>query len=493
MNETTAVTEISFRDFVFRDKLNQRYFYFAIIGSVIQFVVFKQLYPSADYFQDSYSFLENARKLDGFAIWPIGYSRFLYGVHLITHSDTAVVGLQYLLQTGAVLLLFFTVRYWHPFGASASTPLFIVLFFTPLSLYISNYIASDSLFVTLSLLWFTQLLWIIHRPRTWYIWTHALVLFLAFTVRYQAMYYPLISLAAFVISRYPLKIKLIGVALPAIFVASFVIWTRAQAYALTGVPLFTVQSGWNLASNAMYMYPYIDVDSSKIPAEARTVGRMTRIYFDTVPAHLKEISPRVVRGFYLATGPLKDYSMLYHKAHPESTMLDDWTAAAPTLATFGKHLILQHPVAYTQYFILPNTLQYFIPPEEYLDLFNQGRTRVDPAAKEWFDLETADVKPASWALQGYLFSGYARLFLIVCLAFPAGFIWFIRQGKTKTDPVTLRSMTLVSVLWLTVLGFSVLAGPITLRYLIFPLLVFILFSTLLLLLWMQSEDTTPAS
>src|SRR4051812_14758465 len=98
----------------------RKYLYIALGGIVGQLILFKLLYPFADYFSDSYSFIEIAITRDGFNIWPIGYSWFLYLFHFITHSDTAVVVFQYVFLQLAILTFYFTILYWYPLSPGAA-------------------------------------------------------------------------------------------------------------------------------------------------------------------------------------------------------------------------------------------------------------------------------------------------------------------------------------------------------------------------------------
>ena len=78
----------SFRSFVFREKKNRRYLLIALVGMIVQFIVFKILYPFPDFISDSYSYIAtNVYHMD-VNLWPIGYSKFLLWLHMISNSDT---------------------------------------------------------------------------------------------------------------------------------------------------------------------------------------------------------------------------------------------------------------------------------------------------------------------------------------------------------------------------------------------------------------------
>jgi len=57
-------------------------------------------------------------------------------------------------------------------------------------IYFSNYIGSDNLFMSLSLCWFSQLIWILQRSARWQVVSQAVTYFVLFTICYNAMIYP---------------------------------------------------------------------------------------------------------------------------------------------------------------------------------------------------------------------------------------------------------------------------------------------------------------
>jgi hypothetical protein len=467
----------------------RRYLYIALGGITLQLILFKLLYPFADYFSDSYSFIENAITHDGFNIWPVGYSWFLYAFHQFTHSDTAVVVFQYILLEVAILVFFFTVLYWYPLSPIATGILFVVLLFNPLSLYVSNYISSDALFSALSILWFTQLLWMMHRPQTWQLIPHGLLLVVAFTVRYQAMYYPLVTLAVLLFSGHTRNAKIAGLLAPLIPILIFVQYTRDEAYRLTGVHQFSVLSDWHWANNALYMYPHIQVDSNRVPHEVRPFHRMTAMYFDTIPDEWRDFTP-LMGGIYFRHpyGPLKQYLSRYKEEHPEAADIEGWGQVAPTFGIYGKHLIKEHPVAYARYYLLPNTLNYFRPPLEKLVTYNLDMNEVFPIAASWFDYRSTQIRVASKGLSGIALLFVPMFFMLLNLAFIAGFIWFTVKGYRKHAPVIWVGLLLAFVLWLLTAGFNILAAPVALRYLVFPFVVFAGFVAVLADLWIQESE-----
>lgn len=488
-----TVPQMTFANFIFRDSLNKKYLWIATGGMVVQLVIFKLLYPFADYFFDSYSYIQAAFDGVGFNFWPVGYSKYLYIFHLLTHSDTALVVFQYFFSGSALLLFFFTLLYWFKPSRIIANILFVFLFFNPLFLYLSNYIISDSLFMSLSVLWLTQLIWIILRPKPWHLLTHALLITMAFTIRYYAMYYPLITVVAFLLSSYTWRMKIAGIVLPVALIATFIFYTREKAREMTGIPQFSLASGWQWANNALYMYPYIQVDSTQLPAQTMALHRVVKNYFAAMPEQMKAITPRS-QVFYIwdQEAPLRHYlreystqNNLYYSIRVAVPgyyrTIVPWGRVSPVFNMYGTHLAKQHPLAYTRYYLLPNVVNYFVPPLEGLKEYNQGMDELhDPVVREWFDYKSMRIYAASKTFQGGLLFFFIPFFGVLNICLMVISIWFFVVKGYKTITQDFRYvLLLVSTLFIIHMGFSILASPIVFRYQIFPMVIYFAFCLLL--------------
>ncbi|MBT1690665.1 hypothetical protein [Dawidia soli] len=470
-----------------------------MIACVVQFVIFKILYPFADYFSDSYSFIKTAGRKENFNIWPVGYSKFLAAVHAVTASDFVVVAIQYIVMIVCLGMFFFTILHFYNPSKTTIRILFFFFFFNPAVFYLCNYISADPLFTALSLLWFTQLLWILHRPRKWYIWSHAILLFVLFTLRYNALYYPFISLIAFVFSALPLRHKMIGLLLPATLIVLFVGYTRREAYKMTGTYQFSVLSGWHWGNNALYMYPYISVDSRKIPAECTRLHQITAAYFRAMPEEYKNVTP-LYGGFYMRypQGPLKQYLTQYLKQKQEDEEdVKAWGRVAPVMSTYGTHLIQEHPVAYARYYLLPNTWNYFLPPLEKMAAYNLARKTFPPRVQRWFQYKSDAARVVSFKAQGRILAFFPLLFMLANLTFIAGMIWYVwtatykREGQRETS----RALALTTVFFLASMAFSVIAAPVAFRYVVFNMFILAAFSLIIsdLIPWEEGEKSAAQS
>jgi len=445
------------------------------IATILQFIIFKLLYPFADFFSDSYSYIYGAYANLDINIWPIGYSWFLRYFHFITHSDTAVVAFQYFFLILSSLIFFFTIRYFYRPARNSSNILYVFLFFNPLFLYISNYINSDPLFASLSLLWITQLLWIIHRPMIYQILTHGILLYLCFIVRNNAMIYPFISALAFLLSNHRRFVKVLGIAFGSLLVILFVNHQRNAAYKLIGQKEFSLFTGWQLANNALYARPYITIDSKALPDNnTRELDRIANDFYNRVHPQFNTYLSAYVANFFIREreAPLKVYFKQHFNPTSENEILRDWAKASVPFGEYGKYILYNYPRAYFKHFMLLNTKHYFLPPLEKLEVYNLGQDEVWKPAMEWFDYKSTKVESYSRTLQGTLLAPFPLFFLFVNVCVMGIMTLFLlRKHYRETTGAYTKSILVMFLLFLGNMAFTIFTTMNVLRYQFFPMVI----------------------
>ena len=480
-----AVALPAFSSYLFKDRSNRWYAWIAAIGIVLQFCVFKHFYPYAGFISgDSYVYLETAYWNFDVNTYPIGYSRFLRAFSVFTTSDMALVAFQYLLIQVSALYCLFTIFYFYKPGKWAKAILFAAILFNPVFLYLSNYVLSDALFLSLSLVWFAQLLWIIHRPTARRIVLHALVLFLAFTVRYNAMYYPLVSALAFALSRQKVWIKLAGTGAGILAIALFMLHTSNVYYSLTGIREFSPFSGWQMANNAMYAYRYVNhKDTVDMPARFRSLDRAVRTYFDTtrdVKKHPEEMLEASTVYMWDPASPLQKYMNDQFRKDSMAWDVKRWATVAPLYADYGSYLIRKYPMTFAAHYLWPNARKYYAPPVEFLETYNMGIDSIDQIARIWFRYNSDKIKSAFHDLKEKSLGFYPVLAGALNVVFLVALLGFIFLDGIRRYPLYRDILLLAAGLWLINFGFSVFASPIALRFQLFPMLVCLSLSVLLI-------------
>lgn len=486
---TIPANNMAFKDFLFKDKKNRTILWLAAIAIVVQFSIFKYLYPYASFIHgDSFAYLRAAEDNLYINTYLIGYSKFLRLFSVFLKSDIALTAFQYLFIETSVLYLLFTIFYFYQPSKLVQFILLLFMVLNPLFLHLANLVSSDGFFLALSMIWFTQLLWIIHKPSNTVLITHAIILFCCFMVRYNAMIYPFISVAAFWLSKISTKSKLISMVTPASLCVLFILFTSYQYKKLTGYWQYSPFSGWQLANNAMYAYRYVDsTDREDVPNKFHAIDNMIREYFDTTRDTNKFVVEKVQAStFYMWSRglPLRKYRNELFKKDTSAPELKTWASMGPFYKAYGLHIICTYPWHFIKYFIWPNAKKYYAPPVEFLSSYNSGKDSVAPIAKEWFDYESRKLNTRLDSNKVKVLDFYPILSGIINIIMFSSLICYIslkgwQHGKLFNNGILVAGFT-----WLMNAGFTIVASSVALRFQSFPILLTTTFS-LLLVDWMS--------
>lgn len=478
-----------FKYFLFHFKQNRFYLLAALTVTIIQFSIFKYIYPFPSFIAgDSYNYLNAAYKNYSINIYPIGYSGFLRLVSVFTTSHLFLTALQYLLLQTSATLFTFTLLYFYKPARWIKGLMVTFAICNPVMLFLANTILSDALFITLSLVWFTLLIWMLHRPSFRLAAGLCVILWLAFCVRYNALCYPFLSAIVIFLSPQTWKAKLLGALITFSLITVFYLYNISEYRRVTRTKIFCPFIGWQFANNALYAYRYIDsADRKKVPAKLQGLDNMVRNYFDTsrnVKTHPMEGLEASTAYMWTRSAPLQQY-MVHH--YPFDTTIADldvrqlksWAKAAPILGEYGSWLIRHYPLSFARHYLWINLHKYFTPPTEYLSLYNKGLPYIEPIEQSWFDLKSNKVNTRSRDIH----AGSLDFYPIFCAMINALFLYLLCTYfllKKKKRATLSGLLILTATFWLTNFAFSVFASPISLRFQVFPL--FISFNTLLLIM-----------
>lgn len=383
-----------------------------------------------------------------------------------------LVTFQFITLEISALYFFFTLLYWFRPSWPVRVVMFPILFCNPLFLYISNYVTSDALFFGLTMVWFTELIWIVLSPGRGRIWLQTVCVFAAFTFRYNAMYYPLITALAYLLSHQRIRVKWVGTLAIVPLLFGFWLYSRNAGQELTGRPLSSILGGWQLANNALYIRGEISVDSSELPTPAcRELDSISVHFFRKMGRGFKPALDENPGNYFIQDwrAPLKIYAVKHYKDHSVRT----WAMASPVFAQYGVSVIQAHPWAYIDHFVLMNTRHYFLPSLEKLMIYNLGLDTVAQPAQVWFNYKSKNIKVVSKSLQEDLLGIFPYLFTVVNFFFLGSLIWHLFSGGYKRGPTSLnKGLLLTSFFWLCNFGFSVFANIVVLRYQFFPMILF---------------------
>lgn len=471
-------------------KDRHRYVYIAGMTMLIQFLILKYFYPFPNFMQDSYNYLRSAYTNADANMWPVGYAKLIRFAGFFSHSDTLLVFTQYFFYHCSALYFFFTILDLTNASGWAKTAIFVFLFLNPAILYLSNYITSDVYFIGISLIWIAQLFRLIYKPGAWLLLTHVLVLLLAFTVRYHALIYPVVSITVIVFCAVPLRTKLASIVVILALISGFIFYTTAQTEKVMGTRQFSAFSGWQMASNAVYAYAHMPARPAlAVPSEFAEVHKKVTLYLDSMQHIPMDFRPdKPLMAFYLwdPNSPLQPVANAVHIAD-NKLHLEKMAAVSPLYNEYGKYLISQYPLSYIRYYILPNMLQYVNPEAENLTVYNDGADTIWPVAQTWFGYKTNKVHTRSDTREMQLFQYYPAFMVFIIILFTGVWIaYLIIGGRKYTAPQFRNAFRITTFYWIVHFGFSVLASPVVLRYQLFNMILGVTFSVLLVDMYLRS-------
>ena len=446
-----------------------------LLSSTVLFIVFKYCYPSANFMPDSYPYMEAAALNADVNMWPVGYSKFLRLVSVFSHSDLVLVTIQFLYLKIATFAFLLTIIHLVQPRRLIKNLLLVIAAVEPLSLYLANYISADALFTATSLCWFSTLLWLHFRPRVYLLPLHAFFLLGCFVLRYNAIFYPVISVVTLWFSRSSLRFRLSGFVLILVPITYSYLFTVSETRQQTDVSTYSPFAGWQLANNALTMYEHIpDERRAPAPPALATFDSFVLRHLDTLDRVRKTEGDSLAGIFYLwnAHGPLVAYMNQRFKDDTTSSLYKKWAKMSVLYGQYGRFLVRRYPLSYVQFYLLPNAIRYVLPAPEFLLTYNLGADSVKPIGRSWFQLYPGKVshrfdpflqrKAVRWYTLGSLLINLSELLLVLSLV----------MFRTTPLPKTLRSMAmLTAVFWLLNALFSIAASPVVLRYQYFPLLI----------------------
>lgn len=459
----------------------RRVFLLTIGLLILEWTLFKLAYPYPDFILDSYYYIGAARDNLDINIWPIGYSKFLEVFHYITDSDTALVSFQFFFLELAALYFYTTINATFQLGASSIKIIYLFLFCNPLFFYLSNSVLSDPIFAALSILWFTELLNLIQKPQSfWSLCPQALFVGIAFTFRYNAMYYPAITGVALILSHYRPFEKLAGTLLVLLLIIPFLVYSKNAGKKLTGEPIYSFLAGWQLANNALYMRNQIEVDTTKFPSSSSMkIDSLSRAFFRRAGPHFKSYLNNYAGNYFIqeGRGPLKTFMWITNKDYSLKT----WGQVNIPYSEYGRFLIKSHPIGYIRYFLIPNSKSYFFPPLADIAYYNYASDSVAQIAKEWFSYPSRRITVFSKTIQGYILKIFPIFFLALNAFFPIGYLLFLRQYHIRKKSSNFSKPFILASTFLIINAvFSITANGACLRYEFTPMIIFLSFSCMLL-------------
>jgi hypothetical protein len=473
-------------------KKNRSLILAVLVGYVSQFLIFKFLYPYPNFLPESTSYIDAAANNQSLNSWPIGYSKFLRIFHMLIRSHLALTVFQYIFLQINLIFFLFTLSYLLKLNKGTNWILFTLNSFNPILLHLTNFVSSDAIFVGLSLFWIASLFWILRVSNLYLFGLHSLALFIAFTFRYYALYYPLISIFAVIVFRkgWGFKVKYITiVSLPLLF---YIKYTVNEYKRETGIAQFSSFGGWQLAANALYAYSHTSLESSRdVPSRFKALHQIVNEHMNWL--NLYAVRPDSHIGIYYQwddKAPLKVYMRYYWQNDSVTNSFKRYAIMGNLYSSYGLWIIKRHPISYLEYFVFPNLLDYYTPPTEFMGYYNMGLDSVSPTIVKWFGLNSNKVDNYYKSKTITIAEIYTILIPIINIIFVTSLLSLLSLKTTliKETPLVKQILQIAFLVWASTLFFSAFTAYIILRYEIFSLVLTLSFAIVCISLIIQNVN-----
>jgi hypothetical protein len=296
---------------------------------------------------------------------------------------------QYTLHILSISAFLFTIRHLFSLGR---VPFYVMKAFclvAPVPLYFCNYALSDSLFASLTVVWITAGMALLHKRSVWLVAIHLLSMFLALEVKYAALVYPLVSAVLFgvVFAGRGWRIaRAVTMALvPLAILLTYYSMTRRDMERATGVDTFSGFSGWSLANNSVMILPYVKPDIGEMhDPEVRTAHHFVMQFPEN---HYRYDAKLNTAEFMWSKDRAGKALLKYVRAQKDSDYFHAWVYAGAVWGKYGSFLVKRYPVEFARYFLLPNLAEVLYPTRIYL---GPCEREVSDLFKKWYhtDLKT---------------------------------------------------------------------------------------------------------
>jgi hypothetical protein len=454
---------LKFSIFVFRR--NKVALLSAIVLLLYQFVILKIIYPHAVPFADSTAYVRTAMNDLELTAWPIGYAKFLHGMHFFYRGDWLLVIVQFLLLEAAILYFYFSVLYLLRPVKWASAVIFFFLLVNPFLLCICNYVLSDSLFTTITICWFTLTLWFLYQPKKIHIYLMILLVFLSFSVRYYAVFYPLVTIPLILFSKFSWRTKLAGIGLGCLLFFSFIGYTSHLFKKQDGVRVFSPFSGWQLANNALMMYRHVPQrESDTAPAELQSFHQYIVRELDSLQ-FLNAFTDRQMVAFFpwSAKSPLVTYARISSVQYPTVEDIRKWVTVSRLYHDYGVFLIKKHPGPFFRYYVVQGIDWFIHPKVEFNNVFPSGGQLVPVSVMNWFGYESTwlNYSPSGiWSITYFSqFIAILNLLFVISLL-----VYFLRGYNNIKKDIACKAIQFAGTFWILNFLFIIFTAPAVLRY-----------------------------
>jgi hypothetical protein len=328
----------------------------ALIGGLfIAILIFLKLYypyPTTETDSGNYILSAVTGKINGYR--PYGYSGFMKFFAGISTDVRFLTTWQWAVTFKSVAFFLFTIKYiFRGLPRPAFYLLCLIAILNPSVIFMDSYMMSDSLFVSLTLLFLTTTMWIIYNGSYFAIVTNLILLWWCMDTRYIGLFYPLFSAAAlgWAFWKRFKWVAIVGVAVPLIMLFFYRSSATDKMKEELGVETFSAFGGWQKANNGVAVLPYVKVDTSLITdPNVKVIHQTVRMFPDS----------------FFKTDDIMATSFMWTRNYPGKVCLSQyiqqtrtpylqaWAYMGTQMDAYGDFLQSNYRGEYFKHYIIPN-------------------------------------------------------------------------------------------------------------------------------------------
>lgn len=324
-------------------------------GLLVAVLIFlKVYYPYPGYETDSGNYILSAitGKINGYR--PYGYSGFLRFFTGISSDVRFVTTWQWFMTAFSVTFFLFSVKYiFRSLPRGVFYLLCVMAILNPSIIYMDSYLMSDSLFVSLTLLFLTTLVWIIYNGSYVALFSNLLLLWWCMDARYIGLFYPLFSsiAMAWALWRRFRWVAVVGAVVPVVMLLLYRSSATDQMKEEFGVETFSSFGGWQAANNGVAVLPYVKVDTNLITDPmTKSIHQIVRQFPDSF---FNEDAIIATSFMWTRTYPGKACLAQYIQ-QTRTPYLQAWAYMGTEMQKYGDFLQSNYRGEYIKHYILPN-------------------------------------------------------------------------------------------------------------------------------------------
>lgn len=331
-----------------------------IAGLFVAILVFLKIYypyPGTETDSGNYILSAITGKINGYR--PYGYSGFMKFFTGFSTDVRFVTTWQWAITFKSVAFFLFTIKYiFRGLPRPAFYVLCIITILNPSIIFMDSYLMSDSLFVSLTLLFLTTTMWIIYNGSFVAIVANLLLLWWCMDTRYIGLFYPLFSTVALAWAfwRRFKWVAIVGAIVPIIMLFFYRSSATDKMQEMFGVDTFSAFGGWQKANNGVAVLPYVKVDTNLITdPNVKVIHQTVRMF----PDSFFKTDDIIATSFMWTRNYPGKVCLSQYIQQTHTPYLQAWAYMGTQMDAYGDFLQSHYPGEYFKHYIIPNSKNVF--------------------------------------------------------------------------------------------------------------------------------------